>query len=208
MIEDLSVRDFALIDSVSLDIENGFTVLSGETGAGKSILIGSLSFLLGGKATADSIRTGCDEARVSGTVYLPESAKSAREWLADKNIQLEDNRVILRRSLRQSGKTQTWIQDALVTRQELADFTSFLVDMHGQHDHQSLLRVDQHRRFLDVFAGLEEDVRDFTRLYAELALNRKKRRTFHVGKRRSDRMNCCRLLFRKSTLPQYPKTKR
>lgn len=189
MIEDLSVRDFALIDSVSLDIENGFTVLSGETGAGKSILIGSLSFLLGGKATADSIRTGCDEARVSGTVYLPESAKSAREWLADKNIQLEDNRVILRRSLRQSGKTQTWIQDALVTRQELADFTSFLVDMHGQHDHQSLLRVDQHRRFLDVFAGLEEDVRDFTRLYAELALNRKKKDELSLSaKERSDRM--------------------
>ena len=70
MLEDISIKDFALIDSLSLDLDSGFTVLSGETGAGKSILIGALSFLLGGKGGVDQIRPGCTEAKVSGTLFI------------------------------------------------------------------------------------------------------------------------------------------
>ena len=173
MLEDLTVKDFALIDSVSLEFSRGFSILTGETGAGKSILIGSLTFLLGGKASMDLIRTGADEARVSGTIFLEPNARSAREWLSDHGIQPENDRVLLRRALRTNGKSASWIEDTPITRAELVEFTSLLVDIHGQHEHQSLLRIEEHRRFLDAFAGIEDEVRAFTAYYSELAAKRK-----------------------------------
>ncbi len=175
MLEDLTVKDFALIDSVSLEFSRGFSILTGETGAGKSILIGSLTFLLGGKASMDLIRTGADEARVSGTIFLEPNARSAREWLNDHGIQPENDRVLLRRALRTNGKSASWIEDTPITRAELVEFTSLLVDIHGQHEHQSLLRIEEHRRFLDAFAGIEDEVRAFTAYYSELAAKRKLR---------------------------------
>jgi len=175
MLEDLAVKDFALIDSVSIDFEKGLNILSGETGAGKSILIGSLTFLFGGRAGSDSVRTGAEEARVSGTVRLEPGARLARAWLAEKGIEPDNDRILLRRTLKANGKSGTWIQDAPVTRNELAEFTSLLVDIHGQHDHQSLLRVEEHRRFLDAYAGIENEVAEFTELYASLAAKRRLR---------------------------------
>ncbi len=183
MLEDLTVKDFALIDSASLEFPGGYTVLTGETGAGKSILIGSLTFLLGGKATTDLVRTGADEARVSGTVFCSAESLSAREWLSAHGIEPENGRVLVRRTLRANGKTGAWIQDTPVTRAELAEFTSYLVDIHGQHDHQSLLKVEEHRRFLDSYAGLTEDVRAFTALYADLAAKRKLRDEMNTSER-------------------------
>jgi DNA repair protein RecN (Recombination protein N) len=183
MLEDLTVKDFALIDSVSLEFGPGLNILSGETGAGKSILIGSLTFLLGGKAGADSIRTGSEEARVSGTVCLEKDASMARAWLAEHGIEADGDRVLLRRTLRANGKSATWIQDTPVTRAELAEFTEFLVDIHGQHDHQSLLKVDEHRRFLDSYAGLEDEVAAFTAQYVALAAKRKLRDEMNTSER-------------------------
>lgn len=173
MIEDISIKDFALIDSVNLEFNNGFTVFSGETGAGKSILIGALSFLLGGKASLDQIRTGCHEARVSGTLFLKSSHNEARKWLENHGIGLEEDRVLLRRIVRDTGKTAAWISDTPVTRNELAEFTSFFVDIHGQHEHQSLMKVPEHRRFLDSFAGITVEVEKFTYAYNELVKKRK-----------------------------------
>lgn len=175
MLEDLSVKDFALIDSVSLEFSPGFTILSGETGAGKSILIGSLTFLLGGRASPDMVRTGAEEARVSGTVFLPQECQAARAWLESRGISGENDRILLRRTLKTNGKSGSWIQDCPVTRGELAEFTSHIVDIHGQHDHQSLLKVDEHRRFLDSYAGLTRDVENFTTMYALLADKRRLR---------------------------------
>lgn len=183
MLEDLSVKDFALIDSVSLDFGKGLNILSGETGAGKSILIGSLTFLLGGKAATDVIRTGADEARVSGTVFLEDGTVAARAWLSARGIEPENNRILLRRTIRSNGKNGAWIQDTPVTRNELAEFTSFLVDIHGQHDHQSLLKVDEHRRFLDSYAGIVDEVASFTSMYAELAAKRKLRDDMNTSER-------------------------
>jgi len=189
MLEDLAVKDFALIDSVSLDFEKGLNILSGETGAGKSILIGALSFLFGGRAGPDSIRTGTEEARVSGTLFLEPSAKAARAWLSEKGIETDNDRVLLRRTLRSNGKSGTWIQDTPVTRNELNELTSLLVDIHGQHDHQSLLKVDEHRRFLDSYAAIEGEVAAFTVLYASLAAKRKLRDEMNTSDReRAERM--------------------
>ena len=182
MLEDLSIKDFALIESDYLEFNKGFTVLSGETGAGKSILIGALSFLLGGKADVHQIRTGATEASVTGTFYLPpeenllanpEEPLSARQWLEVHGINIENDRVILRRYIRDTGKSGAWIDNVPVTRADLAQFSSFLVDIHGQHEHQSLMKVSEHRKFLDARAGIENEVANFTKMYALLVEKRK-----------------------------------
>lgn len=185
MLEDLNIKDFALIDSDYLEFTKGFTVLSGETGAGKSILIGALSFLLGGKAEVSQIRAGKKEASVSGTFLLnmqlpvrreiPEDDEpsNALEWLNIHGIEPENSRVLLRRIIRDTGKTAAWIDDTPVTRADLAQFSSFLVDIHGQHEHQSLMKVSEHRKYLDARAGITTDVDAFTKKYAELVQKRK-----------------------------------
>ena len=114
MLEDLAVKDFALIDEVSLDFSDGFTVLSGETGAGKSILIGAVTFLLGGKGGLVVIRAGSHEAVVSGTVRIGKACKPAYEWLEEHGIEPENDRVLLRRVIRDTGKTSAWIQGVQV----------------------------------------------------------------------------------------------
>ena len=162
MLEDISIKDFALIDSLSLDLDSGFTVLSGETGAGKSILIGALSFLLGGKGGVDQIRPSCTEAKVSGTLFIDNKKKEALTWLDEHSITPEDNRVLLRRLVRDNGKSGSWIQDTPVTRTELAEFTSFFVDIHGQHEHQSLMKVSEHIKYLDSYANLTDEVSEFS----------------------------------------------
>lgn len=175
MLEDLSIKDFAIIESEHIEFSNGFTVLSGETGAGKSILIGAMSFLLGGKADVNQIRSGAHEAQVSGTFYLDskENHNPALEWLNDHGIETENNRILLRRYIRDNGRAGAWIGSTPVNRTDLAEFSSFLVDIHGQHEHQSLMRVPEHRKFLDARAGILPEVSAFTALYMELVEKRR-----------------------------------
>lgn len=175
MLEDLSIKDFAIIESEHIEFSNGFTVLSGETGAGKSILIGAMSFLLGGKADVNQIRSGAHEAQVSGTFYLDskENQNPALEWLNDHGIETENNRILLRRYIRDNGRAGAWIGSTPVNRTDFAEFSSFLVDIHGQHEHQSLMRVPEHRKFLDARAGILPEVSAFTALYMELVEKRR-----------------------------------
>lgn len=194
MLEDLRIKDFALIDSSYIEFSRGFTVLSGETGAGKSILIGALSFLLGGRAGAESIRAGQNEASVTGTFLLPpaspsdrdlsddleEEPLSAREWLSQRGIEDEDGRIILRRVIRANGKSGAWIGGTAIPRADLAAFSQFLVDIHGQHEHQSLMRVSEHRKFLDGYCGITEEVSQFTKLYARLVAKREELRSLET----------------------------
>lgn len=175
MLEDLSIKDFAIIDSVSAEFSNGFTVFSGETGAGKSILIGALSFLLGGKAEVSQIRNGCSEASVSGTFYLNPDivSEEAFQWLEDHGIEPENQRILLRRFIRDNGKSMSYVGGVPVTRGDLQEFSAYLVDIHGQHEHQSLMKVSEHRKFLDARAGIVEDVKKFGQLFASLVEKRK-----------------------------------
>ena len=193
MLEDLTIKDFALIDSDYLEFTKGFTVLSGETGAGKSILIGALSFLLGGKADVQQIRAGKKEASVSGTFLLPsdlpvrteytdeDEPRNALEWLSFHGIEIENDRVLLRRIIRDTGKNGAWINDTPVTRGDLAQFSSFLVDIHGQHEHQSLMKVAEHRKFLDARAGITAEVEAFTEKYAVLVAKRKQLAQYNMS---------------------------
>jgi DNA repair protein RecN (Recombination protein N) len=173
MLEELVIRNYALIDSISLSFRSGFNVLTGETGAGKSIIVGSLSFLMGGKTETDVIRSGTDEASVSAVVSIGKDNSEAMEWLKSRDIQCEEDTVIIRRNIRTSGRSSVFIQETPVTRADLAGFMALLFDLHGQHNHESLLHKENHRRYLDRFAGIEEEVRAYGKMFMELAEKRK-----------------------------------
>ena len=173
MLEELSIRNYALIDSVTLSFRPGFNVLSGETGAGKSIIVGSLSFLMGGKAETDVIRTGCDEASVSAVVLVKKNNADVTDWLKSRDIESEEDTVIVRRNLKTTGRGSIYIQNAAVTRQDLTEFMALLFDLHGQHNHESLLKKENHRKYLDRFAVLDEEVKAFSKVFLELMEKRK-----------------------------------
>jgi DNA repair protein RecN (Recombination protein N) len=173
MLEELSIRNYALIDSITLSFRPAFNVLSGETGAGKSIIVGSLSFLMGGKTEIDVIRSGCDEASVSAVVSVKKNNSDVTDWLRARDIECEEDTVIVRRNLKTSGRGSIFIQNVPVTRQDLAEFMGLLFDLHGQHNHESLLRKESHRRYLDRFAGIEDEVREFSQVFLDLTDKRK-----------------------------------
>jgi DNA repair protein RecN (Recombination protein N) len=183
MLEELSIRNYALIESLSIPFEEGLTILTGETGAGKSIIVGALGFLLGAKAETAVIRAGADEASVSAVVSVDGRNRDALDWLAAHDIAAEDGRVTVRRNIKSSGRGAVWMQDAQISRAELACFMAFMFDLHGQHAHQSLLQRDNHRRFLDRFAGLEEEAFAFNRVFVELAESRKELENSDVSER-------------------------
>ncbi|MDR3172935.1 MAG: AAA family ATPase, partial [Treponema sp.] len=173
MLEELSIRNYALIENISLSFGPGFNVFTGETGAGKSIIVGSLSFLMGAKAEIDVIRTGTEEAAVSAVISVHPQNRDAREWLDSRDIQPEDGRIIARRSIKNTGRGLIFIQNVPVTRTDLAELMALLFDLHGQHNHESLLRKENHRRHLDRFAGLEGEAAEFNRVFMELSEKKK-----------------------------------
>jgi DNA repair protein RecN (Recombination protein N) len=173
MLEELSIRNYALIDNISLSFQKGFNVLTGETGAGKSIIVGSLSFLLGAKADAEVIRTGAEEAHVSAVLSIDPQNREALDWLRGRDISPEDDQIIVRRSVKSSGRGSAYIQNAPVNRTDLEEFMALLFDLHGQHNHESLLRRESHRRYLDRFAALEDETAAFNRVFLDLADKKK-----------------------------------
>jgi DNA repair protein RecN (Recombination protein N) len=177
MLEELSVRDFALIDRLSVSFAKGFTILSGETGAGKSLLIGAIGFLLGAKADTGVIRTGAEEALVTGSFDLT-GDREALEWLAVRGFDSEDGRLLIRRSIKAGGRSQVFVQGQPALRGDLVELTSRLVDLHGQHDQQSLLQPENHRVLLDRYAGIVAEVEAYSSRFAELT---KKKRDFETA---------------------------
>ena len=182
MLEELTIQNYALIESLTVRFKEGLNILSGETGAGKSIIVGALSLILGGKGDPSLIRTGYEEAVVTGTVKLPE-AGDVRTFLREKDIQDDDGYIIIRRVLKKSGRGSIYVQSVPVARQDLSDLTSFLFDMHGQHSHQSLLNVDQHRKLLDSYAGITGEVDDLKNLFSVLTSLKKE----YEGLKKSER---------------------
>jgi DNA repair protein RecN (Recombination protein N) len=177
MLEELSIRNYALIDNLSISFEDGLNILTGETGAGKSIIVGSLSFLLGAKAGTDIIRTGSEEAGVSAVISIHENNADVFSWLAARDVEAEDGRVVVRRNIKASGRSSVYIQNIPFTRGDLSEFMALLFDLHGQHDHETLLRKETHRRYLDRFAGIEEEASSFNGLFLDLT---EKKKAFEV----------------------------
>jgi len=172
MLEELSIRDFAIIDRLSIRFESGLNLLTGETGAGKSILIGAMGFILGAKADTGIIRAGAEETLVTGVVSVAGNP-SALAWLSERGIEAEDGTLVIRRGLKRNGRGSSYIQNVPVVRQDLQDFASTLVEVHGQRDGHALLRKERHRELVDRFAGIEADVAAYGTTYAELGARRK-----------------------------------
>lgn len=167
MLDELTVQNYALIERLTISFSAGLNVLSGETGAGKSILAGALSLLHGARADTSSIRTGTDECVVSAT-FSVDGNPDADGWLSSRDITADDGAVIIRRTVKRTGRGSIYIQSVPVTRADLAAFSSVLFDLHGQHEHQSLLSEDNHRILLDRFAGLEDETRALTEVFTRM----------------------------------------
>ena len=166
MLKSLHVRNFAVIEDAELKLDPTLTVLTGETGAGKSILIGALQLLLGDRASTDQIRKGTEKAFIQGEFLIEENHPSL-EKLEELGIELDDGRLIVRREIGREGRSRAFMNDTLVTVGALKETCETLVDLHGQHDHQSLLHPSQHLLLLDEFAGLSDDRESYSRKLTE-----------------------------------------
>ena len=172
MLEELHIQNYLLIDRLTVRFAEGLNVLSGETGAGKSILLGALTLLLGQRG-GDVIRRGCDECVLSAGFRVGDDAV-VQEWLNDHGVKSEEGRVVVRRIIRKSGRGAVHIQSAPATLAELSELAGRLVDIHGQHEHQSLLRTPAHRRMLDGYGGMLELTGEVGKCHAELVTLQKR----------------------------------
>jgi len=153
MLRELSIRNLAVIEEVNVTFHHGFHVLTGETGAGKSILIDALSLVVGGRGSADMVRYGCDKAEMEAMFDLP-SSHPVWNVLDRLGVQASsEEMLVIRRELSSHGKSTSRVNGQLVTMTMLREVGEHLVNIHGQHEHQSLLRTEQHLEWLDMFAG-------------------------------------------------------
>ena len=152
MLERLEIHHYALIEDCSIEFGEGFTVITGETGAGKSIILGALSLLLGEKAEVHSIRSGCESASVSASFYVPDPLPAyISEYLNRENLMLEDGSLLVSRSIKTNGRSSITIQGKMATRTDLGLITRELLDISAQRDHQSLLSSTNQLAVLDVY---------------------------------------------------------
>jgi DNA repair protein RecN (Recombination protein N) len=164
---ELRIRDLAIIDALTLPFAPGFNVLSGETGAGKSIIVGALSLLTGERASTDVIRTGADRAVVEGVFDLS-GREDLRARVDARGIDCEDGLLVLKREVT-AGRTRAWANGSPVTTGVLAELGRVLVNIHGQHEAQTLLDPDAQRGILDAFAGAEADASTVREAHAALS---------------------------------------
>ncbi len=155
MLEHLEIRNFALIENLSVDFSDGFNVITGETGSGKSIILGALGLLMGEKADTSSVRTGTDEIVINAVVSVPEGHEIL-SWLSERGVEPEDGALYIRRTVKANGgRSLIHVQNQVFTRQDLCTLAESLIDMHGQSEHQSLLSPDRQRRILDSYAKVQ-----------------------------------------------------
>ena len=166
MLESLHVRNYVLIDSLDLDFSDGFTVITGETGSGKSIILGALSLLLGQKADKEAVRKGSEMAEVSGTFSIGSS--EVLSWCNDHEIEVEDNTLVLRRVIRSNGRSTYSVNGTALNRSEGEELGMLLVDVSSQHAHQSLMKNDVLRKVLDEASSSLEALDSYRASYTEL----------------------------------------
>ena len=164
MLLHLSVKDFVIVDHVELEFADGFTVLTGETGAGKSILIDALALVLGDRGEASMVRAGCERAELAAQFDLAQRPL-LQSWLNENDLANADGECLLRRVVDRNGRSRAFINGHVATLQQLREVGECLVDIHGQHAHQSLLRAAAQRALLDGYGGLTELQREVAEAY-------------------------------------------
>ncbi len=174
MLRSLLIKNYALIEEISVEFSSGLTIITGETGAGKSILIDALGLLLGERASTDMIRTGAEKAIVEGVFDVKKNDRVADILRSNEN-DITD-KIIVRREVTNKGQSRCFINDSPVNVMMLKEIGDALVDLHGQHEHQSLLHPETHLDFLDDFGGYEKELESYRVSFRKLAeLTSKKR---------------------------------
>ncbi len=180
MLRTLSIRDFVIVDVIELEFAPGFTVFTGETGAGKSILIDALALALGGRGDASVVREGAAKADVTAEFAASDAAEA---WLNDNEFRSEEGSVLLRRVIDNAGRSKAFINGIAATAAQLRELGEMLVDIHGQHAHQSLLKTDAQRVLLDSQAGLQEEAKEVAAAYKVWRALARQREEFETNAR-------------------------
>jgi DNA repair protein RecN (Recombination protein N) len=162
MLRTLSIRDFVIVDTIELEFSAGFTVFTGETGAGKSILIDALTLALGGRGDASVVREGAAKADITADFAVSEQAG---EWLVANEFAVEEGGALLRRVIDNAGRSKAYINGIAATAAQLRELGDLLVDIHGQHAHQSLMKTEAQRDLLDGQAGAGGEARAVAAAY-------------------------------------------
>ena len=152
MLLELTIENYAVVERLAVRFHSGLNLLTGETGSGKSIVVDALGLLLGGRASADMVRTGEARARIAGIFEVANSAP-IRHLLEPAGIEIEDCELLLEREILSGGKSRAWAGSRPVAVSLLRDLAPYLADIHGQHDQQLLFSADAQRDMLDAFAG-------------------------------------------------------
>jgi DNA repair protein RecN (Recombination protein N) len=152
MLVELRIRDYAVVEDLTLELGAGLNVLTGETGAGKSIIVGALSLLLGERASTDAVRAGADRATVEA-VFDVSDLPAIRSLADEHGFRIDDDLLILRREVAAAGRNRAWVNGSPATAGVVGALGSALVDLHGQHEHQTLLRSRDQRAILDAYGG-------------------------------------------------------
>ncbi|MCZ7615600.1 MAG: AAA family ATPase [Ignavibacteriaceae bacterium] len=171
MLKSLEVKDYALIEHISVEFGNGLNIITGETGAGKSILIDAMSLLLGERASTEVIRKGAQKSFVEG-IFEVKANKKVKSLLEENEIEFADE-LIVRREISFKGSNRCFINDTPVNLNLVKDIGNQLVDLHGQHEHQSLLRTETHIDYLDEFGNYEELHQQYKNIFSELVKMKK-----------------------------------
>ncbi len=191
MLNHIRIRNFAIIDHLDLDFKDKLTTLTGETGAGKSILLGALGLLLGDRADSDSVRAGSSKAEISAEFDIS-ALKNVQAWLKEKELD-SDLDCLLRRRLGADGRSRAFINGSPVPLQDMRQLGEMLVDIHGQHEHQSLMKPDMQRQLLDDYANHKALLDQVKQTYSEWHSNKQKLSELQEAcKDRNDRLDLLR----------------
>lgn len=166
MLKSLQIKDYALIENINVEFGKGLNIITGETGAGKSILIGALGLLLGERASTETVRKGANKSFVEGIFDVKDNSK-IKKLFEENDIDFEDE-LIVRREISLKGSNRCFINDTPVSLNVIKDAGNFLVDLHGQHEHQSLLRTETHIEMLDEFGNFSDELNLFHTKKTEL----------------------------------------
>jgi DNA repair protein RecN (Recombination protein N) len=166
MLKTFEVKDYALIEHISVEFGSGLNIITGETGAGKSILIDAMSLLLGERASTEVVRKGADKSFVEG-IFDVKGNKKVKSLLEENDVDFADE-LIIRREISLKGSNRCFINDTPVNLNLVKDIGNLLVDLHGQHEHQSLLRTETHIDYLDEFGDYQELLHQYKKVYSEL----------------------------------------
>jgi len=180
MLQALSIRNFVIVDSMELEFKPGFTVLTGETGAGKSILIDALALTLGERADGVVVRNGAERAEITAEFDIGKLA-SLSAWLRENDLEGDSGVCLMRRVIESSGRSRGFINGHTATAQQLREAGEKLVEIHGQHAHQSLLKADSQRELVDAYGGLGELAAQVAEHYRQWQSLRKRRQEWETN---------------------------